>query len=564
MKEKSYVIGVDYGTDSVRSVLADALNGKTVSSAVFEYPRWKKGLYCDPAKNRFRQHPLDYVEGLEKTVKACLAGIPAAARGRVRGLSVDTTGSTPVAVDRSGAPLSLNPAFSKNPNAMFVLWKDHTSVEEADDINRVARSWGGTDFTRYEGGVYSSEWFWSKILHILRTDPAVAGAAYSWVEHCDWISALLTGNTDPLSIKRSRCAAGHKAMWHASWNGLPSGEFLKAVDPKLAGLRERLFSQTFTSDIKTGNLSAAWAKRLGLSENTAVGVGAFDAHMGAVGAGIEPYQLVKIMGTSTCDMLVAPTAEIGDRVIRGICGQVDGSILPGMLGMEAGQSSFGDVYAWFGDMLAWPLENLLAKTGIVSKATAAKLVSGTAGGIIPELSKRASKINPAETGLTALDWLNGRRTPDADQRLKAAVTGLSLGTDAPKLFRALVEATAFGARKINDRFKSEGVPIQSVIAIGGVSKKSPFVMQVVADVLGMEIRAARSEQACALGAAMCAAAASGVHPTLLQAQKAMACGFEKPYKPDPENVKKYEELYGRYSKLGAFVESSIRGKDPAA
>jgi L-ribulokinase len=564
MKEKSYVIGVDYGTDSVRSVLVDALNGKTVSSAVFEYPRWKKGLYCDPAKNRFRQHPLDYIEGLEKTIKACMAKVPAGARSAVRGISVDTTGSTPVAVDRAGAPLALNPAFAKNPNAMFVLWKDHTAVEEADEINRIAKTWGGTDFTRYEGGVYSSEWFWSKILHILREDPAVAAAAFSWVEHCDWISALLTGKTDPLAIKRSRCAAGHKAMWHASWNGLPSEDFLSAVDPKLSGLRERLFNLTFTSDVRIGNLSKDWAVRLGLSENVAVGVGAFDAHMGAVGAEIEPYQLVKIMGTSTCDMLVAPMDEIGDKLIRGICGQVDGSILPGMLGMEAGQSSFGDVYAWFMSLLAWPVVTLLAKTKIVSKATAAKIAAEIEAGIIPELSRRAAKIDLAETGLTALDWLNGRRTPDADQRLKAAIMGLSLGTDAPKLFRALVEATAFGARKINDRFLAEGVPIHGVIAIGGVSKKSPFVMQVVADVLGMEIKAARSEQACALGAAMCAATSSGIYPTMLQAQKAMGGGFERVYKPDPENASRYLALYEKYSKLGAFVESRIRGGESTA
>jgi L-ribulokinase len=564
MKEKAYVIGVDYGTDSVRSVLVDAFNGKTLSSAVFEYPRWKRGLYCDPAQNRFRQHPLDYVEGLEKTIKVCLSKVPAGARSAVRGISIDTTGSTPVAVDRTGSPLALNPAFAKNPNAMFVLWKDHTAVEEADDINRAAKNWGGTDFTRYEGGVYSSEWFWSKILHVLRHDAAVAGAAFSWVEHCDWISALLTGNTDPLAVKRSRCAAGHKAMWHASWNGLPSEEFLKAVDPKLSGLRDRLFSRTFTSDVKIGNLSKVWARRLGLPETVAVGVGAFDAHMGAVGAGIEPYQLVKIMGTSTCDMLVAPMEEIGDKLIRGICGQVDGSILPGMLGMEAGQSSFGDVYAWFMNLLAWPVETLLSGTKIVSRTTAAKIKSEIENGIIPELSRRAAKIDLSETGLTALDWLNGRRTPDADQRLKAAVTGLSLGTDAPKLFRALVEATAFGARKINDRFLSEGVPIRGVIAIGGVSKKSPFVMQVVADVLGMEIKAARSDQAVALGAAMCATAASGVHPTLLEAQKAMGCGFERAYKPDPENASRYLALYERYSKLGAFVESLTRGGDSTA
>jgi L-ribulokinase len=442
---------------------------------------------------------------------------------------------------------------------MFVLWKDHTAVEEAAEINRATKSWGGEDFTKFEGGVYSSEWFWAKILHVLREDAAVEKAAFSWVEHCDWIPALLTGGTNPIAIKRSRCAAGHKAMWHASWNGLPSDAFLSGIDPKLSGLRQRLYNLTFTSDVKIGNLSREWARRLGLPEDVAVGVGAFDAHMGAVGAEIEPYILCKIMGTSTCDMLIAPIHEIGDRLIRGICGQVDGSIIPGMLGMEAGQSSFGDVYAWFRDLLAWPLAALLPKTGIVSKTTASKIAAETAERIIPELSKRAEKIDIEETGLTALDWLNGRRTPDADQRLKAAIMGLNLGSDAPRIFRALVEATAFGARKINDRFGSEGVPIQGVIAIGGVSKKSPFVMQVVADVLGMNIKVARSEQACALGAAMCASVAAGIHPTLQRAQKAMGNGFERDYRPDPENARRYLGLYEKYSRLGAFVESQIDG-----
>jgi L-ribulokinase len=491
MKRKTYVIGVDYGTDSVRSVLVDAGSGKTAAGAVFEYPRWKKGMYCDPSANRFRQHPLDYVEGLEKTVKAVLAKVPKNARADVRGISIDTTGSTPVAVDRAGVPLSLSPAFAKNPNAMFVLWKDHTAVEEADEINRAARTWGGMDFTRYEGGVYSSEWFWAKILHVLRRDEGVEKAAFSWVEHCDWIPALLTGNTDPLAMKRGRCAAGHKAMWHASWNGLPSEAFLSAVDPRLPGLRSRLFNATATNDEPVGTLSKEWAGRLGLPPGVVVGTGAFDAHMGAVGAEIGPYELVKIMGTSTCDMLVAPLEEIGDRQIRGICGQVDGSILPGMLGMEAGQSSFGDVYAWYRDLLAWPLKNGLAKTGIVSKATAGRIAAAIERNLVPDLTRAASRIDPGRSGLVALDWLNGRRTPDADQRLKAAAMGLGLGTDAPALFRALVEATAFGARKINDRFLSEGVPIRSVIAIGGVSKKSPFVMQTVSDVLGMPIRVAR-------------------------------------------------------------------------
>jgi L-ribulokinase len=314
----AFVIGVDYGTDSVRSVVVDALNGKEMASAVHFYSRWKSGQFCDPGRNQFRQHPLDYVEGLEKTVKHALSRLPKKAAALVKGISVDTTGSTPCAVDEKGIPLALTKGFERNPNAMFVLWKDHTAVGEAEEINAAARAWK-VDYTQYVGGVYSSEWFWSKILHVLRADPAVRNKAFSWVEHCDWIPALLTGSINPLTLKRSRCAAGHKAMWHEAYGGLPEEAFLAAIDPILQGIRSRLFRNTETSDRAVGTLTPEWAKRLGLPPGTMVGVGAFDAHMGAVGAEIEPYVLSKVMGTSTCDMLVAPTGEIGGKLIRGIC-----------------------------------------------------------------------------------------------------------------------------------------------------------------------------------------------------------------------------------------------------
>lgn len=549
----AYVIGVDYGTDSVRSVLVNAHTGEEKASSVYEYPRWKKGAFCDPAKNQFRQHPLDYIEGLTKTIQTIVSKSPKSLVQAIRGISIDTTGSTPVAVDQNGTPLALLPEFSKNPNAMFILWKDHTAVGEAEEINYLAKNWGGEDFTKYEGGVYSSEWFWSKILHVIREDKKVAKTAYSWVEHCDWIPTLLTGKTDPFSIKRSRCAAGHKAMWHPSWNGLPSEEFLSKLDPRLAELRNRLYSETFTSDVPAGQISKEWAKRLGVPESVIIGVGAFDAHMGAVGAEITPYQLVKIMGTSTCDMLVVPLNKFKDKLIRGICGQVEGSIIPKMLGLEAGQSSFGDVYAWFKEVLSWPLRTF-------AKSSHASIVEKWEEQIIPELSRQAEKIPPRSSELLALDWLNGRRTPFADQRLTGALVGLTLGSDPPRFFRALVEATAFGARAINDQFIKEGVPIEGIIAIGGVSKKSPFVMQIVADVLGMKIRVAKAEQACALGAAMFAATASGLYPTVEKAQKAMGSGFEKEYKPRKENTKIYLQLYERYKRLGAFVESENKNE----
>jgi L-ribulokinase len=557
MAQDQFVIGIDFGTDSVRTLIVDAADGKELSSSVFYYPRWKDGNYCDPAKNQFRQHPLDYIEGLEATIHKALASVPKEVVKSIKGISIDTTGSTPVAVHRNGMPLALTAGFEENPNAMFVIWKDHTATSEANEINHLARTWGGLDYTQYEGGVYSSEWFWAKILHVLRIDEKVRAAAYSWAEHCDWIPALLTGNTDPLTWKRSRCAAGHKAMWHESWDGLPSEEFLVKLDPLLTGLRDRLYKDSFTSDVEAGKLSGQWAQRLGLPKEVVVGVGAFDAHMGAVGGEIEPYTLVKIMGTSTCDMLVAPMDEMGHRLVRGICGQVDGSIIPGMLGLEAGQSAFGDVYAWFKRVLMWPLENMAAASPLFDAAAKAKLVQHVEDNVIDWLSREAEKIPIDESDVLALDWMNGRRTPDANQLLKGAITGLSLGSDAPKIFRGLVEATAFGARKIVDHFRSQGVPIRKVIAMGGVAKKSAFIMQVVADVLNMSIQVPRSEQTCALGAAMCAAVASGIYATIEEARQAMGSGFAEEYHPNPANAMKYEALYQKYTRLGEFVEREL-------
>jgi L-ribulokinase len=551
-----YTIGLDYGSDSVRSLIVDVETGKEMASAVFEYPRWKKGMYCDAPNNQFRQHPLDYLEGLEYTIVEALKQAPAGVAENVVGISVDTTGSTPVAVDEKGTPLALTAGFEENPNAMFVLWKDHTAVKEADEINEISKKWD-IDFTKYEGGIYSSEWFWAKLLHVIREDAGVYRAAYSWVEHCDWISAVLTGNVNPKTMKRSRCAAGHKAMWHEAFGGLPSEEYLTALDPMLAGLKDRLFKETFTCDVSAGTITEEWAEKLGLPKDVVIGVGAFDAHLGAVGAQIEPYYLSKVMGTSTCDMLIAPLEEVGDKLVKGICGQVDGSVVPGMLGLEAGQSAFGDIYAWFRRLIEWPMKNILVDSDLIDEATKQKLIDETSGKIIAKLSEEAEKLPIGESGIVALDWMNGRRTPDANQNLKGAIMGLNLGSDAPRIFRALVEATAFGAKAINDRFISEGIRIDGVIALGGVAKKSRLVMQIVADVLGMPIKVARSEQACALGTAMAAAVAAGVYASLGEAQEKMGGGFEKVYEPIPENVEKYKALYDQYQSLGKFIEFDL-------
>jgi len=552
----AYILGLDFGTDSTRAVVVNAQSGQEEANQVAYFKRWMKGRYCDPAKNQFRQHPQDYIDSMEEAVKGALAQLSTDAGKEIVGIGIDTTGSTPCAVDKKGTPLALKASFQDNPNAMFVIWKDHTSVKEAEQINDLAHNWGGVDYTKYEGGIYSSEWFWAKILHVLREDPQVAAEAHSWVEHADWMPALLTGNTDPLTLKRSRCAAGHKAMWHPEWDGLPSEEFLVKLDPLLKGLRDRLYRDTYTSDVKAGELTDEWAQRLGIPAGIAVAVGAFDAHIGAVGGGIREATLTKIMGTSTCDMIVAPEGEVGGKQVAGICGQVDGSIVPGMIGLEAGQSAFGDVYAWLVNLLYWPLQ--YAESSPKDPEQKEKLRQDIKDKLLQNLTEEAARIPPGQSGLLALDWLNGRRTPDADQSLKGAIIGLSLGTDAPRIFRALVEATAYGSRAIVERFRDEGVAIKEVVALGGIAQKSPFVMQVTADVLNMPIKVATSEQTCALGAAMFAAVAAGIYDSVAAAQGKMGSGFSRTYTPNGANAKVYDELYKKYLKLGQALEQQLR------
>ena len=556
MPQDSFVIGIDFGTDSVRSVIVQTDTGEEIASDVYKYPRWQDGLYCDPGANRFRQHPADYIEGLEQTIISCIKKAGPSAARFIKGISADTTGSTPVAVDEAGVPLALHPAFAENPNAMFVLWKDHTAVKEASEINEHEKKCK-TNYLKYVGGVYSSEWFWVKLLHVLREDEAVRKACYSWVEHCDWISFLLTGGKHAAEMKRSRCAAGHKALWSEELGGLPPDNFFSSLDPLLKGFTKRLYTQTYTSDQSAGTLSKAWAERLGLSTSIVVGAGAFDAHMGAAGGQIEPYYLSKVMGTSTCDMIVAPMEDMENKLVKGICGQVPGSVIPGMMGMEAGQSAFGDVYAWFGRLLQWPLENLLLQSSIINKETAAKLKNEINDKILDELSIAADDIIFTGQSELALDWLNGRRTPFANQELKAAISSLNLASDAPAIFRALAEATCFGAKKIVDCFTEQGVPVKGLIGLGGVARKSPFIMQMMADVMDMPIRIHRSEQTCAMGAAMFAATAAGIYPKVEEAMAAMGQGFDKEYLPDKEKTGLYNKRYERYNQLGGFFEGSL-------
>jgi L-ribulokinase len=549
----NYVIGLDYGSDSVRAVLVNTFNGETLAEDVFWYPRWKAGKYCNPFTNQFRQHPSDHLEGLEATIKNVLskAGVDSS---QVKAICVDTTGSSPMPVDENGQSLALNPEFSENPNAMMVLWKDHTAIKEADEINQVARTWGGEDYTKYEGGIYSSEWFWAKILHVIREDKAVREAAFSWMEHCDFITAQLIGCQDPLTLKRSRCAAGHKALWHESWGGLPPKEFLGKFDPYLAELKDRLYIDTYTSDEVAGNLSKDWAAKLGLSTEVVVAVGTFDAHAGAVGGEVTANTLIKVMGTSTCDIMVTDKETLGDKLIPGICGQVDGSVIPGTIGLEAGQSGFGDVLAWFKSLLLKPSLELIEEIQSLDQAQKEKLKAELEDQLIIKLSEEAMAIPVAESSIVALDWINGRRTPDANQSLKGAIRNLNMGSDAPRVFKALVEAIAFGSKRIVERFREEGVTIDNVIGLGGVAKKSTLVMQTLADVLNMPIKVASSDQAPALGAAMYAAVAAGIHNDTQAAIKAMGNGFDKVYEPIAANVPIYEKLYQEYLEFGKVME----------
>ena len=543
-----YVIGLDYGTDSARALVVNAETGEVQASSVRNYPRWSKGLYCDSQANQWRQHPLDYLEVLEYTVKDAISRCAPEVASNVVGLAFDTTGSTPAFADVTGTPLAMSPEFADDPDAMFILWKDHTAIKEAAEINEACKA-SDVDYSMYEGGIYSPEWFWAKALHVLRDSPDVASKASTIVECCEWLPAVLTGVRNHKEIVRSRCAQGHKSMWSAKWGGLPPEEFLSGIDPLLSGWRDRLFENTETADKPVGHLCPEWAAKLGLSEDVIVAGSAFDCHMGAVGAGVKPYSLVRVIGTSTCDVMVAPYDEIGEKCIRGICGQVDGSVIPGMVGLEAGQSSFGDVYAMFRRVLEWPLREL---SGLEGKA-----LEDACDRIIPALTAEAEKIPVSESCMLATDWVNGRRTPDANPLVKGAVTGFTLGTTAPMIFRALVEATAFGTKAIMDRFIEEGIRIDEVIGIGGIALKSPFVMQTMSDVLGKPIKVCKTDQACALGAAMFAATAAGVYPKVEDAIAAMNSGFIKEYIPAPERTRIYSELYKKYTALGAFTEATI-------
>lgn len=546
-----YVLGLDYGSDSVRALLVDTSNGAEIAEHMVVYPRWSKGLYCEPQRDQFRQHPQDYLDALTEVLAGLWWKVPQGTADKVVGVSIDTTGSTPVAVNEQGIPLALTPEFSENPNAMFVLWKDHTAIKEAAEITQKA-STNSINYIGNMGGVYSSEWYWAKALHVLRCDEKVRQAAYSWVEHCDWLTAVLTGTTDPAVFKMGRCAAGHKIMWNEQWQGFPPNDFFVSIDILLDGLVDTLNADTQTSDQCAGQLTQEWADKLGLPAGIAIGYGAFDCHMGAVAANVKPGVLTKVMGTSTCDITVISPEQLGSTRVKGICGQVSGSVIPDMIGLEAGQSAFGDLYAWFKNVLNWPMANIDLNIAGLDTNTAQALRDHIEQQTLIALADKASSIAVKASDVVALDWINGRRTPDANQGVSMAIQGIKMGTDASHIFKALVEATAFGSKAITDCFTQQGVPVESIVVIGGISKKSDYVMQTCADIWNCQIDVLKSEQSCALGAAIFASVAAGVFASVSEAQKVLASPVYKSYQPKPQRVAVYAQLYAKYQALGRY------------
>jgi L-ribulokinase len=533
MKTNKFTLGLDYGTNSVRAVIVDVSNGGEIATAVWNYAHGTNGVILARDPNLARQHPADYVKGAETTIRQALAQAGKAVRGfkptQVIGIGVDTTGSTPIPVDKNGRPLAFDKRFANDPAAMAWLWKDHTGVAEASEITALARKIRPQYLAKC-GGIYSSEWFFSKILHCARTSPKVFAAAHLWVECSDWIPAMLTGTEAPDKLAVGVCAAGHKAMFNDQWGGYPDAKFLSKLDPRLGALRARLRSQAHAVDRAVGGLTAQWARRTGLPAGIPVAVGAFDAHLGGVGSGIAPGTLVKIIGTSTCDMMVVP---LGDKLadIPGLCGIVNGSILPGYYGLEAGQSAVGDIFNWF--------VNYLQPMG--KEGTHEALTAG------------AAKLAPGESGLLALDWNNGNRTILVDQRLTGLLIGQTLYTTPAEIYRALVEATAFGALTIISRFEEYGVKVKKIVNCGGISEKNPLVMQIYADVTGRSIQISRSAQTCALGSAIAGAVVAGSkaggYDTFAAAQKSMTGLKPRVFKPNPKAHAVYRKLYRLYREL---------------
>ena len=532
-----YAIGIDFGTNSARAIVVSCEDGKTVGTGVSDYHSGDHGVLTHPSDPHLaRQNPADYIGSLGHAITAALADAARTAgfsRDQVIGIGVDTTGSTPLPIDAKARPLSIDPRFEGDLAAQAWLWKDHTAAEEAAAITAIARQ-HAPHYLAPIGGTYSSEWWWSKIWKCLKVAPEVFDAAASWVELADFIPAVLAGVGDSRDIVRCICAAGHKAMYAEEWGGLPSAEFLARLDPQLAGLRDRLYDRALPPGIPAGNLCREWANALGLREGIIIAMGGFDAHYGAVGSGIEVGTLVKIIGTSTCDCAIAPTGESRSQTIPGICGIVNGSILPGFLGIEAGQSAVGDILNWWVEVVC---------------ATEGSAGADTLAARHERLSREAATIKAGASGLLALDWNNGNRTILVDPKLTGLLLGQTLHTTRAEIYRALIEATAFGARTIIERIREYGVPIERVVCCGGIAGKNDLFLQIYADVIGQPMLVAGSSQAPALGAAISAAVTAGEHASWTAAQRAMTSLQDRRFTPNPAAHAVYNELYSIYRAL---------------
>ncbi|GAB3601662.1 ribulokinase [Microbacterium tumbae] len=547
------VAGVDYGSDSVRVGVVDVSTGRTVLSVSRAYPRWAAGLYCSPADHRFRQHPLDYIETLE----ACFAEIAdALGDGAIAALAVDATGSTPAPVDAAGIPLALHPEFAEDPDGMFWLWKDRSAVEEATRIQQVLES-ADPDFTQYQG-VYSSEWWWAKILRATTINERVRIRAVSWLEHADWLPNMLIGADDVTRFGRNACAAGHKALYNEHFGGAIPAEVLGRLSPVLAAVRDTMRVPPMPAGTALGTLSVEWAARLRMSTDTVVGVGSLDAHAGGVGAGIDSRSMVKVMGTSTVDLFLTDYEAIEGRDLHRLCGIAENSIIPGALGGETSQAAFGDLFAWFARMLAWPVDNIVvprvrAERGAVE---AEALRADMWGSLLSALEREA--VQREDDTIIALDWINGRRYPDVDEDASAALTGLRIGHDAVDVYRSLVRAAVLGSKAIHDGLAGQGLVFDRVILVGGIAKKSPFICQSMADALNTEVLVSEEDEVCAIGSAMYAATALGAFSSLVEAQRAIAGGFEASYQPDPDGVARYADAFEAYQHVGMLLGTEDR------
>jgi L-ribulokinase len=523
-----FSLGIDYGTNSVRALIVDCATGAELGTGVVDYPSGHQGVLLDRHDHHLaRQNPADYLFGLEKSVLAALAQAKQKAgfsADAIVGIGVDTTGSSPLPVNAENIPLALLPEWKDALPAQCWLWKDHTSHQEAAEITRLSAE-HRPNFIAKCGNTYSSEWFWSKIWRCLKVAPEVFEAAFSWVELADWIPSVLAGIHDPRAIQRGVCMAGHKALYSDEWGGLPDKEFLALLDPKLAALRDRLYETACDASHAAGALCSEWAAKLGLPAGIPIAIGEMDVHYGAIGSGVSEGTLVKVIGTSTCDCGVVSADKVVPD-IPGICGIVKGAILPGFYGIEAGQSAVGDIFKWWVEVVCQGDASLHA-----------------------ELTREASELRAGRSGLLALDWNNGNRTILVDPMLTGLLLGQTLYTTRAEIYRALIEATAFGARAIIERIREYGVPIENVVCAGGIAEKSPLAMQIYADITGCTIRVAGSSQACALGAAVSAAVLAGVHADFPSAQKAMTSLKDVAYVPAPDSQKIYDRLYTLYREV---------------